>query len=209
MTKIVWDEVGERRYETGIDRGVLYLPASGAAVPWNGLTSVAETKTRETKTYHIDGIQYLAHNVPASYAAKLQAFTYPIELEELLGVVEFATGVFLHDQRAKMFNLSYRTRIGNDLEGEEYGYKIHVIYNVMASPSDFTHGSLSDSPSVAPFEWNLVAVPPLMVGEARPTSHISFDSRWADLTAVETWLYGNDEVDPALPSLVDMLAMFV
>jgi hypothetical protein len=213
MTVLEWDKVGERIFETGIDRGVLYL-TDGGAVPWNGLTSVVETRTRELKPYYIDGIQYLVHNVPGTYAAKVQAFTYPDELDQLLGTMEYTPGVFLHDQRARMFHLSYRTRIGNDVDGTDHGYKIHIVYNIMASPGDSTFETLSDSLSPQLFEWNLMAVPPLMVGEARPTSHISIDSRTINtedqpnlLSIIEEYLYGSDEADPSLPNMFDLLFM--
>lgn len=211
MAILVWDQVGEHRYETGIDRGVLFLP-DGKTVPWNGITSITENLGREVKPYFIDGVQYLAHHVPGSYSAKLQAFTYPDELDEVLGIVEFTPGVRLHDQRAQMFNLSYRTRIGNDVEGVDLGYKVHVVYNVLATPSDRTYNSLSDTMSLSPFEWNLTAVPPQMAGEARPTSHISFDSRKVNtedqpflLQIIEEYLYGTEDSDPELPAISDLL----
>lgn len=208
MTVLEWDKVGERIFETGIDRGVLY-PPEGHAVPWNGLSSVTENITREVKSYFIDGVQYLAHHVPGSYAAKVQAFTYPDVLDEMIGIVPFSVdGVYLHDQRAKMFNLSYRTKIGNDVNGTDVGYKIHVLFNVLATPSDRTYDSLSDDVSLSPFEWNLVGVPSLMMGEMRPTSHITLDSRTINPELMSTLagtLYGDEFGDATLPSAVDFL----
>ena len=143
MTALVWDQVGERRYETGVDRGVLYPPI-GNPVPWNGLVSVNETVSREVKPYYIDGIKFLDHHVPGSYAAKLVAFTYPDEMDGLVGTQEFSPGVFIHDQRSpKLFNLSYRTRVGNDLEGLDHGYKIHILYNLLATLDDVTYTTLA------------------------------------------------------------------
>ena len=208
MTVLVWDQAGARRYESGIDRGVLYLP-DGSAVPWNGLTSVTEGRAREVKSYYMDGVKYLDRHVPGSYSAKLQAFTYPDELESLLGNTEFVPGVVVHDQRAKLFNLSYRTLVGNDLEGMDHGYKIHIVYNVMASPSDFTYNSLSADQSAETFEWDLTGTPNLMFG-IRPTSHISLDSRKIDpamLDTLEEILYGSVGTEPNLPNLVDLLSM--
>jgi hypothetical protein len=208
MTALEWDKVGERRYQTGIDRGVLY-PRSGEAVPWNGLVSINETKSREVKSYYLDGVKYLDHHVPGSYAATLSAFTYPDELEELLGTPQYAPGVFVHDQTAKLFHLAYRTLVGNDTEGTEHGYKLHIVYNVLAVPADATSESLSDSVGLSPFDFALTGTPPTMFG-IRPTSHISLDSRLVDpliLTAVEELIYGTDAVDPALPDFVDLLAM--
>lgn len=208
MTALEWDKIGDRRYETGVDRGVLF-PPDGPAVPWNGLTSVTETVSREVKSYYIDGIKYLDHHIPGSYAAKLAAFTYPDELDTLLGMSEYAPGVFLHDQRTKLFHLSYRTLVGNDIDGTEHGYKIHVIYNILAIPSDNAMETISDTVSVNPFEWDLTGTPNLMFG-ARPTAHISLDSRRIDPTLLETLedlIYGTAELDPSLPNLVDLLAL--
>lgn len=208
MTVLEWDAIGSRRFETGIDRGVLYLP-DGSAVPWNGLTNVTEARTREIKSYYLDGVKYLDRHVPGSYAAKLTAFTYPDELEGLLGNPEFAPGVVVHDQKARYFHLSYRTGLGNDLEGRDFGYKIHVVYNVTASPSDAGIATANDAITATAFEWNLVGTPQLLYG-LRPTSHISIDSTRIDpevLALVEAALYGDDEEDAALPSFIDLLTM--
>lgn len=208
MTALEWDKVGDRRYETGIDRGVLFLP-NGSAVPWNGLTAVTENVGREVKSYYLDGIKYLDHYVPGSYSAKMSAFTYPDELETLLGVPEYASGVFLHDQRAKLFSLSYRTLIANDVDGTDHGYKVHIIYNILAIPSDNEMSSISDSTDVKPFEWNLTATPNVMLG-IRPTAHISLDSRRIApdlLTAIELLLYGSADDDPYLPPFTDLLTV--
>ncbi len=208
MTQLQWDQVGERRYQTGIDRGVLY-PRDGAAVPWNGLVSVVETLGSEVKPYYIDGVQYLAHHVPAAYQAKLQAFTYPEELDALTGISEFSAGVHFHDQAAKLFNLSYRTLIGNDVDGTDFAYKIHLIFNVIAVPSDRTYNTLSDSTNLDPFEWTLFGTPPPMVG-IRPTSHISLDSRFMNDSvkrAFENTLWGWEEADPAFPDFEQLLSM--
>lgn len=209
MTALVWDAVGERRFETGVDRGVLYLP-DGTVVPWNGLISVAETLSREVKPYYIDGIKFLDHHVPGSYAAKLQAFTYPDELDALIGTLEFAPGVFVHDQgQPKLFNLSYRTGVGNDLVGLDHGYKVHVLYNVLAVPSDVAMSTLADQVAPQAFEWSLFGTPSQMFG-IRPTSHISLESRTIDaalLSSIEDLLYGSEDADPALPGLVDLLGL--
>jgi hypothetical protein len=208
MTALVWDQVGERRFETGIDRGVLYLP--DVAVPWNGLVSIDETLSREVKPYYIDGIKFLDHHVPGSYAAKLSAFTYPDELDSLIGILEFAPGVFVHDQgQPKLFNLSYRTRVGNDVEGVDHAYKIHIVYNILAIPNDTSMGTISDSPEAQSFQWSLFGTPSHMFG-IRPTSHISLESRTIDpalLTSIEELLYGSEDADPNLPGLVDLLAL--
>lgn len=208
MTSLVWDEVGARRWETGVDHGVLYLP-NGDAVPWNGLTSLNEDLTREVKSYWQDGVKYLDHHVPGSFKATLQAFTYPDEFDEVMGNVEFSPGVFVHDQRTQLFSLSYRTRVGNDLEGSDHGYKIHVIYNLQAAPAAATFATMGASPVPGAFSWELTGTPPQMFG-IRPTSHISLDSRRIDpelLTTLEELLYGTMDTEAQLPPLVDLLTM--
>lgn len=208
MTSLVWDEVGARRWETGIDHGVLFLP-DGSAVPWNGLTSLTEDLTREVKSYWLDGVKYLDHHVPGSFKATLQAFTYPDEFDELMGNAEFAPGVFIHDQRTRLFNLSYRTRVGNDLVGVDHGYKIHVIYNIQASAAAAGYVTLDDNPVPGAFSWELTGTPEQMFG-IRPTSHVSFDSRRIDpdlLETIEGLLYGTELTEPTLPNLVDLLGM--
>jgi hypothetical protein len=208
MAKLEWDQVGERRFETGIDHGVLYLPDE-SAVPWNGLLSVVEDTSRDVKSYFLDGIKYMDRHNPGAYSAKLQAYTYPDELDELLGTSEFIPGVQLHDQRARLFHLSYRTLVANDLEGVDHGYKIHLIYNVMANPNDATYKTLDASVSADAFEWSLSGTPPNVFG-IRPTSHISLDSRHIDsdlLETIEGLIYGTEDDDPSFPSMVDLLAL--
>ena len=209
MTALVWDQTGERRYETGIDHGVLYLPA-GDAVPWNGLISVNEITGRETKPFHQDGVKFLDHNVPGSYAAKVSAFTYPDELDELVGALEYAPGVFLHDQPVPgFFHLSYRTMVGNDVDGLEHAYKIHILYNLKAVLSDPTLGTIGEQATAQAFEWTIFGTPPQVPG-IRPTSHISLDSRRldpTDLATLETRLYGSSSVNPDLPTVSELLAL--
>lgn len=207
MTALEWDKTGERYFENGVDRGVLYT-FDGQAVPWNGLTNVQETVERDVKSYYMDGLKYLDHHVPGSYAAKLDAFTYPDLLDELTGTMRFAPGVYLHDQRARLFHLSYRTGVGNDLD-PRIGYKLHIIYNVMASPSGVGMATLSDKTDPASFSWELTGTPPAMIG-ARPTSHIHLDSRSINaalLAQIEARLYGTLDTEPELPSMVDLLAL--
>lgn len=208
MTKLVWDTVGERRYEIGVDRGVLYLP-DVVSVVWNGLVSVIESRGRELKPYYLDGVKYLDHQVPGIYSAKLQAYTYPEEFESVLGNVGYAPGVLVYDQPSYRFNLSYRTGMANDLEGIDYGYKIHLVYNVVANPSDVSFTTISDSVSATPFEWELRGTPSWNPG-LRAVSHISLDSRHLDpatLLEIENILYGSDLSNPELPALVDMLSL--
>lgn len=207
MTVLEWNRSGDRFFETGIDRGVLFT-VEGVAVPWNGLTGISENTTSEVKSYWLDGVKYLDHHVPGSYSAKLEAFTYPDTLDELTGTAPYAPGVYLHDQKARVFHLSYRTGVGNDLD-QELGYKIHVIYNVMAVPSSSGLATVADTVEPAKMSWDLSGTPPQMFG-ARPTAHISLHSLTIDpdlLETLEGLLYGTSSVDPALPGMVDLLTL--
>jgi hypothetical protein len=210
MTALEWDAAGSRRYETGIDRGVLYLQDElETVVPWNGLTGVTENVSREVKSYYTDGVKYLDHHVPGSFSAKLTAFTYPDELETILGIEEFAPGVHIHDQRAQMFHLSYRTKVGNDVDGTDHGYKIHILYNVLAVPDDVAINTLGASVVPQVFSWSLTGTPTNMWG-IRPTSHISIHSRSIDpelLVTLEEMLYGSVTADPALLGIVELLEL--
>jgi len=208
VTALVWDKIGDRKYETGVDHGVLYL-SSGSAVPWNGLVSVVESRTREVKSYYLDGVKYLDHLIPGDYSAKIQAYTYPEEMEVLLGTVDYAPGVTVYDQLTHRFSLSYRTGVGNDLEGLNYGYKIHVVYNVTATPNDVSFETVGESVSPQPFEWDLKGLPNRLVG-MRPSCHISLDSRKVNptiLQSVEDRLYGSASLNPSLPGFSALLAM--
>lgn len=217
MTVLEWDKAGERIFENGVDRGVLYT-VEGVAVPWNGLTQITENTTGEVKSYWLDGVKYLDHYVPGSYSSKLEAFTYPDELDELTGIAPYAPGVYLHDQKARVFHLSYRTGVGSDLDAD-LGYKLHIIYNVMALPSGVGLATRSDKGELTAFSWDLTGTPPQMFG-ARPTAHISLHSRSIDpdlLVTIEGLLYGTvgtPDTDPPvlgtnpeLPSMVDLLAL--
>jgi hypothetical protein len=207
MTVLEWDRTGERVFEAGVNRGVLFT-IDGDAFPWNGLINVTEETTREVKSYWMDGMKYLDHHVPGSYSAKLDAYTYPDILDELTGVWRFAPGVFLHDQRAKVFHLSYRTGVGNDID-QNLGYKLHLIYNVMAVPSGVGFSTVGENVAPSTFSWNLSGTPQQMFG-ARPTSHISLNSLFISpelLETIEALLYGSVDADPALPSMVDLLTL--
>lgn len=207
MTALEWDKIGERFFETGIDRGVLFT-VDGLAFPWNGLTGITENTTSEVKEYWMDGVKYLDHHVPGSYSAKLEAFTYPDVLDELTGTSLYAPGVYLHDQKARIFHLAYRTGVGNDL-AQDLGYKLHIIYNVMAQVSASSINTLSDSVEPVKFSWDLSGTPPQMFG-ARPTAHISLHSLGISptlLANIEGLLYGTAEAEPALPSMVDLLTL--
>ncbi|HXQ38040.1 MAG TPA: hypothetical protein VN843_28795 [Anaerolineales bacterium] len=205
MTALTWDQAGQRRFETGVERGVLYLPDS-SAVAWNGLTGIEENSTSELKSYYLDGVKYLDYVVPSDFSATLKAFTYPDEFEELLGVHEHSPGFFVHDQRAKSFGLTYRTRIGNDVEGVDLGYRLHILYNVKAIQTTTAFGTINDSVTPTEFSWTLSAVPNTLI-EHRPTAHLSFDSMRMDptvLAEIEGFLYGTEDTDPYLPLFSDL-----
>lgn len=208
MTAIVWDQPGARRYEAGIDRGVLYLP-TGGGVPWNGLTSVTENRGREVKSFYMDGFKILDYSVPGAYSAKLQAFTYPDELDDLIGNRELFLGLTVYDQRAKRFNLSYRTKIGNDLENEDHGYTVHLLYNLTATQSDATYNTIGESFPGAAFEWNLYGMPSAPYG-FNWSSHFSADSRRlppAKLANLENYLYGTPSSVPTIPDLGTLVSI--
>jgi hypothetical protein len=210
MAVLTWDEVGDRIYQTGIDRGVLYLQDGTVAV-WNGLISVEETPSWELKTSYLDGVKYLEMLVPSEFQAKLTAFTYPDEFDTVNGIAHVSPGLSYHEQPSKSFNLSYRTKVGNDIENEELGYKIHILYNVIAAPDSYSYGSTQDS-SVEPitFGWNLIGVPPKLE-KFRPTVHISVDSRTTPpevLKLIEDKLYGTEDFPPSFPAIDEVTSYF-
>ena len=206
MTRLVWDSVGERVYETGLDKGVLYLP-DGSAVPWNGLTSIIEKFDKEFSPIYYDGMKVNELVILGDFSATMKAVTYPDEFVELEGIVPTRPGVFYADQRPKPFGLCYRTKLANDLEGDSLGYKLHIIYNVTALPNDKTNASESDTPSLVEFEWSITAVPEEIPG-FRPTAHIIIDSRNINpflLGEIEKILYGSEDEDALLISMLDLV----
>lgn len=210
MTALVWDQIGERIYQTGVDRGVLY-PHDATAVPWNGLTNVEESSNQELKSYYLDGSKYLETLVPGDFVGKLSAFTYPDEFEVLGGLVHVAPGLDFHDQPHQSFDLSYRTKVGNDLAGIDFGYKIHILYNVLAKPEGHAFKTLSsDAISPIEFVWSLSGTPP-KIGRYRPTVHVSIDSRETDpaiLALIESQLYGTEVSEPSLPTIQELAEYF-
>jgi hypothetical protein len=205
MAELVWDRVEDRRFETGVDRGVLY-PANGdLPAAWNGLVSVAESPGREAKPYYQDGIKRLERLIAPDYSAKIQAFTYPDLLDELMGNQKQTSGAVLHDQVERLFHLSYRTRIGSALDGIDHGYRIHVVYNLLINPSDVSYETIGDQASAATFEWTVTGRPKILDG--KPVTHISFDSTTLDpeyLTWLEDQLYGTAEGDAYMPEVSDL-----
>jgi len=202
MTVLVWDEVGSKKFEAALDRGVLYLEDCSGVV-WNGLASISEKTSINVEPVYWDGRKFNDIVTLGEYSATLFAFTYPEEFQDYQGILDIANGFHLLDQRLKRFGLSYRTMIGDDVLSINKGYKIHVVYNLMALISDIDHDSLSDSVEAIKFEWELTSVP-IDVAGYEPTSHFILDTTNAPsglVTAVEGKLYGNLTVNASLPPL--------
>lgn len=206
MTTLSWDGLGQRFYEYGVDRGVLYLD-DGSGVEWNGLTSVDEKFTgAQANPIFWDGVKIDEVIAVADFAATLRAITYPSEFEEYEGIVESSNGMLVTGQTPRMFGLSWRTKIGNDVNAA-FGYKIHIAVNLSAIPSQRSATTMTDSADMAEFEWNLTGTPQRVPG-FRPTAHLMFDTSKSQpefVTALEAILYGDDLNDAYLPSLGDLV----
>ena len=206
MSKIVWDAIGEHTFETGVRNGVLYLKdADGAyntGVAWNGLTSVSESpEGAEATDLYADDIKYLTLMSAENFKATIEAYTYPVEFEECDGSATIANGVVIGQQSRKPFGLCYRTAIGNDTDGNEHGYKLHIVYGCQSSPSEKQYSTINDSPEAITFSWE-VNTTPVNVNGKKPTATLIIDSTKADkakLTALEAILYGSEESEPRLP----------
>ena len=206
MSKIVWDAIGEHTFETGVRNGVLYLKdAEGAysnGVAWNGLTSVSESpEGAEATDLYADDIKYLSLMSAENFKATIEAYTYPVEFEECDGSATIAKGVVIGQQSRKPFGLCYRTSIGNDTDGNEHGYKLHIVYGCQASPSEKQYSTINDSPDAVTFSWEVSTTPVNVTGK-KPAATLIIDSTKADkakLTALEAILYGSEEVEPRLP----------
>lgn len=208
MSKIVWDKTGERFYETGVKNGVLYIPTDGVyskGVAWNGLTAVTESPSgAEATALYADDIKYLNLMSNEEFGATIEAYTYPDEFAECDGSASLATGVVIGQQSRKTFGLCYRTTLGNDTDGNDYGYKLHLIYGAMAAPSEKGYATINDSPEAITFSWE-VTTTPVSVNGFKPTASITIDSTKANpekLAALEKILYGTDDepaTEPRLP----------
>jgi hypothetical protein len=210
MATLVWDQVGERVYQTGVDHGVLYLHDGTVAV-WNGLTSVEESSDSELKVFYLDGVKYLENLIPGDFSGTLKAFTYPDEFDAINGIATFSPGLSYYNQPSKSFNLSYRTQIGDDIAGTERGYKIHILYNIIAIPDSYALDTAKDS-GVEPVEfgWSLSGTPS-KIDNYRPTVHISINSIETPpeiLKILEDKLYGTDTTGASLPSIQDIAEYF-
>ena len=214
MTQLVWDQVGERFYETGVDHGVLYIPNGDGVydngVAWNGLTAVTESPSgAEASPQYADNIKYLNLVSAETFGATIEAFTYPKEFEACDGYAEIAPGAVVGQQNRATFGFSYRTKVGNDLNGD-LGYKIHLIYGALAAPSERAYATVNESPEAMTMSWEITTTPVAVTGH-RPTASITLDSRTiaqAKMTAIEDVLYGGSGATaPKLPLPAEIITL--
>ena len=206
MSKIVWDQTGERLYETGVKRGVLYVQDTGGTYPkgvaWNGLTAVTESPSgAEATPLYADDIKYLNLISTEELGGTIEAYTYPDEFAECDGSASIATGVYIGQQSRKTFGMCYTTTVGNDVDSNAHGYKLHLIYGALASPSEKAYSTINDSPEAITFSWEFSTTPVNVTG-FKPTAYIVIDSTKATpekLAALEKILYGDTDVEPRLP----------
>lgn len=197
---IAWNEIGEKIYEGGLDRGVFY-PKTGPGVPWNGLRAVDEADSAgAAKSYFIDGQKYYQEVSPGDFQATITAYTYPPEMDPYIGNGQISGGVLVDNQRQKSFGMSYRTMIGNDVFGADFGYKLNLVYNALATPSSKSFSSLGEKLEPTDLAWDITTTPVKIPG-FRPSAHLTFDSRYVSnfaMLVIERILYGYFE-DPRLP----------
>lgn len=215
MTALIWDTIGSRFYETGVDKGVLYVPDAVTGLydtgyAWNGLTAVTESPTgAEANPMYADNLKYLNLYSLEEFGATIEAYTYPDQWNQFDGLVTPKTGVTVGQQPRKLFGLSYQTRVGNDVN-DDLGYKIHLMYGCKASPSEKAYATINDSPSPITFSWSVNTTPVASAGR-KATSLLTIDSTKvssANLAALEVLLYGTTGVNPALPSPDAVIALF-
>jgi len=220
MTKILWDQVGDRLYETGVDRGVLYIPNNlgvyDTGYAWNGLTTVTETPSgADSNPSYADNIKYLNLLSIEEFGGTIEAYTYPDAFAQCDGSATLQAGITIGQQARKTFGLSYRTLIGNDVDATSHGYKLHIVYGALASPSERAYASINDSPSAIDFSWDFTTVP-LAVGTIngvayKPVALMTIDSTKVNATALadlEDLLYGTAGTDPSLPTPGDVYTLF-
>lgn len=214
MAKLTWDDIGQKTYELGVDHGVLYVNEDGAypnGVAWNGLVNVNESPSgAESNAQYADNIKYADITSAEEFAGTIEAFTYPAEFEACDGSAELSPGVVIGQQNRKMFGLSYRTMIGNDTEGDEHGYKLHLVYGAKASPSEKAYATKNDSPEPITFSWEFNTTP-VPVSGMKPTSTVVIDSRTADptkLAELEKILYGDTAAEARLPLPDEIKTLF-
>jgi hypothetical protein len=222
MAKLVWDETSKRLYETGVSNGVLYRRGPDGAysngVAWNGLTALTESPSgAEASPIYADNIKYLNLVSTEEFGGTIEAYTYPDEFAECDGTAQISNGLYAGQQQRKMFGLAYKTILGNDVELDSYGYKLHLIYGAIASPSEKSYSTVNDSPEAITFSWELTTTPVPVAG-FKPTASLTIDSTKVSadkLAELEAQLFGRDASDggtaiiPNLPlpgAVAEMLA---
>ncbi len=206
MAKLVWDAIGERLYETGVRKGVLYVMGEGGTYPkgvaWNGLTAVTESPSgAEATALYADDTKYLNLISAEEFGATIEAYTYPDEFAECDGSATLAKGVTIGQQPRKPFGMSYSTVLGNDVDNENHGYKLHLIYGALASPSEKAYNTINDSPEAITLSWEIKTTPVNVTGH-KPTASLTIDSTKVDkakLAKIEEILYGTEEIEARLP----------
>lgn len=213
MPKLVWDDTGKHLFETGVQKGVLYPQVEGAypkGVVWNGLSSVTESPSgAESNPIYADDIKYLNLVSAEEFGATVEAYTYPDEFAKCDGSAEISPGILVGQQERQKFGLCYRTVLGNDTEGNAYGYKLHIIYNATASPSEKQYQTINDSPEAITFSWELSTTPTNVDGY-KPTASLVIDSTKVDeakLTKLEDKLYGTESEEASLPTPNEIIAL--
>lgn len=201
MTRVVWDNLAERVYSVGIDRGVIYPVGGGSPAVWNGLTAVTDTGDAELKEYYYDGRKALVRIVPSGYKGTIEAITYPDILDELTGAVPHVAGIRTHNSLPREFHMTYRTLLGSAADGTDLGYRIHMLYNLKASFDDIQSKTLGETVEPTPFSWAVTATERFIKNNI-PISHLSVDSREIDPTSLsnlEDTLYGTPSTAPSMP----------
>ena len=214
MSKLKWDQIGERLYETGVDKVVLFPMEStgqyGTGVAWNGISAVNESPSgAEPTALYANNGKYLNLISNEDFAATIEAFTYPDEFEECDGSKEIAPGVVIGQQKRKVFGLAYRTLLGNDVDGNDHGYKLHLVYGCLAAPSENNHSTVNDSPEAGTMSWS-VSTTPVEVAAAKPTATVTIDSTKADkakLKKLEDMLYGTEQAESKLPLPAEVITL--
>lgn len=214
MSKLVWDQIGERFYETGVNQAALYVQEGGAypkGVAWSGITAVTESPSgAEASPLYADNIKYLNLIGNEEFGATIEAYTYPEEFAQCDGSASLATGVTIGQQKRNSFGLAFKTLLGNDTDGTEHGYKLHMIYGATAAPSEKAYASVNESPEAITFSWEVTTIPVNVAG-FKPTSIVTIDSTKADptkLAALEAILYGSEDQEARLP-LPDEIAQIM
>lgn len=216
MPRIAWDKTGERLYETGVDRGVLYRQNQSGVYhtgeAWNGLTAVNESPTgAEANPQYADNIKYLNLISAEEFGFTIEAFTYPDSFAECDGTATPVPGISVGQQTRKPFGFSYRTRVGNDVEGVDFGYKLHLVYGALAAPSEKAYATINDSPEAMTLSWEATTTAVDAGDDHKPTASITIDStkvQAAALKALEDILYGTPGTNPRLPLPAEVYALF-